>query len=169
MASEESKSLDRILDQALRSYAAQEPRAGLEKRVLARMGSRRRGWRWVAALAAATATAAMVLWVREPAPVAHPPSGGPAVVARMERVEPATPPVPVRAPVAAPRQKRAKPPLPRREVFPSASPMTAEERALVRLALRAAEERAAVRPPERLELEPVRISSIVIERLPETP
>lgn len=66
MAEEEKdKQLDGLLDSLLSQYASEEPRPGLETRVLARMADSRRGkvsvWRWLCLGAGAAAMAAVVI------------------------------------------------------------------------------------------------------------
>jgi len=76
---ETDRFVDDLLDASLRQYRSQEPRAGLETRILANVRTRARAakarrWVWAlgAAAAAALAVVAVVLYVphRRPAPVA---------------------------------------------------------------------------------------------------
>lgn len=122
--------LDRILDSALASYSTQEPWPGLTQRIVARLEpGRRAGWlRWSLPLAAAAGILLAVLWwggSERPAV---------AVVPEVPKTQPAQP---VTAAVAVPPQRHQqaakRPALARRRVFPTPSPITEEERALLRL------------------------------------
>ena len=158
--------VDELLDAALSRYAASEPRAGLEERLLAELRARPApppAWGWPAAAgwqAAAVAAVVVALvaglfyFTRQPAPepvpVAPIPEGPPAAkrtaAARVERVATS----------------------PRREQFPSAAPLSEQERLLLRYAQQA--------PPEQLvaarlgdgklaalRIEPVRIPPLTSE------
>jgi len=66
---ETERAMDEWLESALRQSGKSQPRAGLERRVLAglqaeryRIASRRRRWWWVAAMAAATGAIALAVW-----------------------------------------------------------------------------------------------------------
>jgi hypothetical protein len=93
MADRKQDELDRVLDKALAKYAATEPRAGLEERVLAAVRAERARvpdrtwWRWsvMAALAAMVIVAVTLAWKsdRPPHPVVanHPATATPAAKA----------------------------------------------------------------------------------------
>jgi hypothetical protein len=156
---------DKLIDGALSSYSTAEPLAGLEQRVLDRVrateASRRRRL-WWAALALATPALAAILFfapVRKPDPipiatVTPQPSA---------RVEPAPPP-----PSAAPKRALAKPRraparvLPKREVFPTLSPLTPEERLLVQLA-ESRPQMLLTRPVGDIEIKPIEIAPLHID------
>jgi len=86
----ENDTLDHVIDSAISKYAAVEPRAGLEERVLANLRGQRTqapahawfGWAAAAALAAVIILVASLLWstgkphlVTAPQPVMQPPVG----------------------------------------------------------------------------------------------
>jgi hypothetical protein len=107
---------DNLLREALASYAALDPRPGIEQRVLRRVRSprlvKRFGW------ALALATAASVIAVT--------------MIPRQESLEitlPELAAVPPLAVIAAP-----PPPIHKPDRFPSPAPLTREERALLALA-----------------------------------
>ncbi len=147
--------LDSLIDGALAEYSNVEPLAGLEERVLARVRRARpsRLWWWLAVpVAAAVATVVML----RPAPEIAPP-----VVASV--VPPAPP---VMAPTRArPRVvKRARPAeLPKRNVFPTITPLTAEERLLVELAQSHPDELKAPALPEEIEIKPIEIAPLSVD------
>lgn len=172
MASDERRDLDQQLDDALRSYAAEAPASGLEGRVLARVRRGSSAWLWAGAVAVAAAAAFVMIFFQRPFYVLVP-----SAPVREATVRPVTP-VPLRPaqrPITRAKIEQAKgqkvkieapkaraPKLP---MFPSAPPLTAEEQALVQLALQAAKaEEAAPAPPPK-PLEPIRIAGISIEPL----
>jgi hypothetical protein len=159
--------LDNLIDHALSGYASAEPLAGLEGRVLTRVrtAARSRGRRWVwvlGALASVLAAILIVLFASKPRPVP---------VANVER-----PPVPVEsapAPVAVVQQSGSRPAtsrrraasphvLPKREQFPTISPLTSEERMLVEMAESHPQE-LLVRPVEQIEIKPIQIAPLQID------
>jgi hypothetical protein len=93
MADRKQDELDRVLDAALAKYAATEPRAGLEERVLAAVraerarGPDRAWWRWsmMAALAAMVIAAITLVWKSDrpqhPVVANHPANATPAAKA----------------------------------------------------------------------------------------
>lgn len=136
MGTERSDELDRLLDAALATYAAEEPRPGLERRILARAGEVRRWprWAWAGSMLAATVCATILM-----------------VTPRRETRAPA-PPIaavsPASAPrVAAPAISKALA-LPKQERFPSLAPLSHEEREWMALADAGvvADARAAIQP-----------------------
>src|SRR4051812_15700502 len=129
--------LDRIIDCGLAGYAAHQPLAGLEERVLNRVrlanaGSRRLSWRhWTLALPVLAALIVLAVALKSSR----------APVAKFQSV-PVTPSE-TRAPVLATAVTRAAIPrrfarhtqaLPKRNHFPTPTPITAAERALIALA-----------------------------------
>jgi hypothetical protein len=138
--------LDRLLDGALAAQHV-EPREGLEQRILANLRARpttRPWWRWIwvpAALAAAVLLILGLRVMRRPEPVGNPAIATPAPIAPVP--SPKQPEAPAamakhRAPRgSSPRTRTvaaiAAPPLPRRETFPSPTPLTAEERMMLTL------------------------------------
>ena len=143
--------LDRYLDRAVAACADDEPRPGLEQRVLAHVQAAPRrgvGWIWVAIPVAAAL--ALVAWAALSS--SRPPK--PAEVTTRARNEVQTPPAPVRESrkmasgdsahattqrirgrdmLAAERQKKKSPKLP---TFPSAQPLSGPERLLIALGQR---------------------------------
>jgi len=133
--------LDQLIDRGLAGYAAHEPLAGLEDRVLNRVrlantGRRRRVWAYSALVLPAVATLVVVgvmSWTRRPPA----PKPSPIATARIDR-RPA-PGLPTVAPVvrlAVPRRARRihTRTLPKRDLFPTPTPLTPDERALITLA-----------------------------------
>src|SRR5690242_15687415 len=118
---------DELLERALATYAGAEPRPGLEQRVIARVFSeparpRFRWLRWAWAVPALAGAVVAVLSIpRTPAPpqAPRPPAA----------VVPVASAAPVPARPAIHRRHRAAQPKPR--LFPTPSPLTAEERLLV--------------------------------------
>lgn len=154
--------LDRLIDRALARYSAAEPLAGLEQRVLDRVrlaeSGRRRRWRWALVLAV-PALAASLLVVLAPKPKP------PIAVAKIEAppapviVLPA-PPAPRR--VAKTRRAAPKPELPKRNLFPTLSPLTGEERLLVQLA-QANPQLLLAKPVGEIEIKPIEIAPLKID------
>jgi hypothetical protein len=138
--------LDEIIDRGLAAYSSCEPLAGLEDRVLNRIqladAGRRRGpgWRWALAIPVLAALATVVVVSRgDRTPIAKPTQ-----TARVDTAPPVTPVLPA-APSAVPshtirRTRGARPStasprvLPKRDQFPTPTPLSPEERALVALA-----------------------------------
>ena len=161
--------LDRILDDALASYSAQEPRVGLAGRVMARVRSEgertRRIWLLpaIAMAAAACVAIAMMLWRSDSAtrPIVIAPVG-PVIVKKVEQ-----PPASLRP--AVPRrvehpQHAAR--LPQRERFPSPDPLTPGERALLAFVQHSPEAaRQLAQPGKPLEIEAISIRPIEIDGL----
>jgi hypothetical protein len=162
MDRESHDELDRMIDRGLAGYAACEPLAGLEERVLNRVrlaNARRRrpGWRrWAVTL---PVLAALIVW---------------AVVSKSSRVPvaklqplPAThiqAPAPERAPLvtrAASRRhvaRRARA-LPKRNQFPTPTPLTAAERSLIAVA----ELPPLEKSPEEIQIAPIEIPPLQID------
>ena len=130
--------LDRILDGALSGYSDATPLAGLEQRVLNRIGIAERNRRWshyfqvAVVLAALSSLVFVALSLRTP-------KTAPPVIAAVERPIPAVRQwQPVHAPVRTKRPPRRNV-LPKQDQFPSPAPMTSEERSLLALVKRAPE------------------------------
>jgi len=120
-----SDELDRVIDGALAGYSVAEPLAGLEERVLnrVRVAARSKQLTWAFAFLAVTAVVVAVIAVRTPR---QPASKGNDIT---RVITPA--PVPaVEKARAVPKQHRQRL-LPKQEQFPSPTPMTSEERALL--------------------------------------
>jgi hypothetical protein len=144
--------LDRELDAALTKFAAVEPRAGLEERVLANLRTERERaaghswWRWpaVAALAAVTVVALSVAW-RSGKPAQNITTQTPPAPMQADRhvgtqLANNSATVPIRPHDVGPR-KRLKPqtmgyseaaigPAPRLDQFPSPQPLSEQEKML---------------------------------------
>ncbi len=143
--------LERELDAALANYAAAEPRAGIEERILANLrvqdhAVRRPWWGWpaIGALAAVVVVVGLLLTVRfgKPAtnvaghhspvfPAVTPPAAG-SQSADNERPSGAAPALrkkPVRVAVQYPENENAS--APKLEVFPSPQPLSEQEKMLV--------------------------------------
>ena len=143
---------EELLEEALASYARVEPRAGIEQRVLHRIGSRHIRWPWlIPAFAVASAVVLIFAHRSERIPLPAPPV--PAVQAA--RVE-----IPVAKPIVRGRFRSTR----RREVFPSPSPLTNEERALLSLMDQAPDQTRAMLSQD---IEPIRIEEITIQPLGE--
>lgn len=157
--------LDGMLDEALASYAVQEPRAGLAGRVMARVrldGAVSRRWWLPLAVAAALASIAiaMVMWR----------SGTDRRTMAVSKVAPAMVQREVPAYQDAAREEsrpgRLTPAPPKRERFPSPAPLSREERALVAFAQQAPEEALKLaRPDKPLEIEAIDIRPLQIDGL----
>ena len=151
IAKSQSDELDRALDAALAKYAAVEPRAGMEGRILANLHAQpsvgnHSWWRWTfAAAALALVVFALALaWrsTRGSPQIAHEKT---ATVPRQPQQEQQHTDVGVVARVATARAVRGHAPVRRRspvvvasipklEQFPSPQPLSDEERALARYA-----------------------------------
>ncbi len=160
------RELDRILDEALASYGAMEPRPGLERRVLHRVRAasvRRRWLLLVPVLAALLLAIGIRLWPGIRTIDALPPQ--PSSIARAPVI--AAPRIAkVIARSARPRVFPRREGLPRKALFPTPSPLTPDERALLFLASKRpgqTEDFAAHR-----EIEPIEISELQITPLPDS-
>ena len=146
MAVERNDGLDRLLDEALGAYLSEEPRQGMEQRILAGMRS---ASVWPvrifagASVAAAAALCGVALFVNSQPEIAlaPPPVPGASIAAAAPAV-------------ALPRSE------PRRERFPTPAPLTGEERAWMILANNGV---AAELTPG--EIEPIQIEELTIPPL----
>jgi hypothetical protein len=155
MKSDARDEFDSVLDAALESYSNVEPPPGMEERIAARIrASRERTgfgwWRWAAVAIPVLACLVAVFAYRDRPPIDPP------------RVAWTAPPVPVLARPVAKRAQHAKPaPLPRLEVFPTPTPLTSEERALLVLVAQSPElARELLIPTEPKPIEPIKIEPI---------
>jgi hypothetical protein len=156
--------LDNLIDGALAQYSSAEPLAGLEPRVLDRVrlaAARRRRWRRTLVLAApALAAALLVILAPKPEPVPVPIAG----VA--PKPAPVILPIPPEAPAAAPAPRRivkvraAEPP--KRDQFPTISPLTGEERLMVQIA-QASPQLLLGQPAAEIEIKPIEIAPLQID------
>jgi hypothetical protein len=160
--------LDKLIDGALATYSNAEPLAGLEQRVLDRVriaeASRRRRWRWAAILATPVVAASLlVIFAPKPKPapgpvavVATPPAPAPPAVATSTPVQTAA------RRIVKPRRRAPAPELPKRNLFPTPSAPTVEERLLVELA-RSSPELLLARPVDEIEIKPIQIAPLRID------
>ena len=173
--------LDQLLDASLARYAQVEPRPGLEERLLAGVRaepSRPLWWRWAWLPATAGAVALIVVGAlvlserREPTPPASRvarTAEAPTAVAPSPAVKETVPGAPAKT---TPRATRPTPAslaaLPRRQEFPSPSPLSEQEQLLLRYVQQTPKEEvltAAARDP----LQPLAIEPLVIPPLPAGP
>lgn len=144
--------IDAIIERALTGYADATPLAGLEQRVLTRIGMakapRRRFELWHGALAAGAVSLLLVVLVwHRPAEVLPSIARSPPSFVS-EKVDP---------PLVVHRRKRS----PKVKPFPAVTPLTGEERAL--LALAQHQPAAAVQFSEWPDIEPIQIQPLTIE------
>jgi hypothetical protein len=184
MRSNQPDELDKLLDEALASYSSQEPRPGLEQRVLRRVraaGTPRRfgWWRWAIAVPvfASLLPLAVTHLVKPPA-IAHRVKPQAATVERnLSSAEaPTTTDVaPTEPRPAAPRPAHrvvnrpvvARSPLPKLGVFPLPVPLPPEERALVDLVTRFPNQaREVLIEADQRSRQPIEIRRIEIPPLP---
>ncbi len=162
----ERDELDRLIDGALAGYSDAEALAGLEERVLNRVRAararRRRWFAWaaVAAVAASVVVVGIVVRVERRLSVPKP--------AEVVKVAPAPASSAVMRPVERVRhvaRRRQPGVLPKLEQFPTPTPLTAEERALLALARQDPEELGKFAEMERqsdapIEVQPIRIAPL---------
>jgi hypothetical protein len=166
--------LDRLIDAALTSYAS--PETGVEARVLARIAEARRSRQvrgWLIAGSGLALAASILLLFGFNTRLAH----TPVTTNQTERLAAAAPaiavkPVPHLASPTEPRRRAAAehlrtgtrlPGIPKLAVFPTPAPLSAEERALVRLATETtSEERKNLLEARQQAAEPLHIASISI-------
>src|SRR5437879_3724578 len=126
MKSNQPGELDKLLDEALTSYSSEDPRPGLEQRVLSRVraaGAPRRfgWWRWAVAIPVFASLLVLAVSHRvkpHPAAAEHNlASVQPAATTDVTPAEP-RPAAPRRARRAGNRPVVARSPLPKRAVFP---------------------------------------------------
>ncbi len=125
--------LDEMLDGALASYGEAPEREGLERQVLAKVNQRaqrrrRSIGRFAASLGAAAAAVGCLLWWAMPDIATHP---SPTITAAHSAV---VPPPANKPPVIKLRRTPKRPAAPKLSQFPAPTPMSSEERALLRLA-----------------------------------
>jgi hypothetical protein len=156
MRNEYSNRLDRILNAALRDYSNAEPRAGLELRILRHVQTRpqkRSEWR----LAWALVVAAIGLIVFIALPVRRLPPSRPALLPPAPQATdlPGPPSLQISGRPSRRRRKDAEP-----------LPLTAEERALLRLVQdQPGQAEAILSQPAEIEIEALTIEPLKIEEL----
>lgn len=166
MGSEQNDLFDRVLNDALAAYASPEPRPGLEQRVLNRIYAERvrRGfpfsrWAFPAAVLACLVVAIAVRNERTPSP--RPP----------EMVRTAINPPPAPAPAEPARSRRrvrtrtALATAPKQPEFPTAVPLTRQERTLLAVVRTAPELLQSLGAEPATEIEPLRIDAIQLQPL----
>ena len=151
--------LDQLLNEALATYSSAEPRPGIQQRVLRHIrtaAAPRRPWWQLAAIAVPALATLWLISIHHAVPVqapAPPATLPPPVIAH---VDPPVAPVPQR-----PVRTR------RREAFPRPAPLSAEERALVALAIQFPQQAPElVKPAEPRPIEPIEIPKLEISPLP---
>jgi hypothetical protein len=164
--------LDAILEKGIASYPEAEPLAGIEERIIARIGMTKMprrsvsGWFAVLVLGMAVAAIAGFVLIRtrhsEPRPTAV------AAVSRPSHFEPARVQVRISEPQRRPhtarvRRVRASPKGP---VFPTPSPLTTEERLMVTLVSENPEAAQVLDSLRQRQDEPIAIAPIVIPPIP---
>lgn len=171
MGSNERDELDNLLDRALSSYSVQEPRWGLEERLLNRIraagAARRFAWlRWAVAIPALACLLVLMFTFRverdsnsntpqEVRTAAIPLDAAPDTLRTNPEI-----PKPVR------RSGAKRLPFPKREQFPAPAPITDEERALMTFVARAPDEaREVLIEARKRDAEPIQIEEIQIEPL----
>jgi hypothetical protein len=163
MRNDERDKIESLLDDALASYSRQEPRPGLERRVLDRIHTAAAPrfafprWAWAIPVAACLLWAG-IIWTRRAAtpdrvPVTH------MAAARA----PASPTMETPKVVNRPRKRKALPRLPQ---FPAPAPVTNEERALLAFVTRAPKEaQETLIDGQQRSVGPIRIEEIKIQPL----
>jgi len=163
MSKDERDKVERLLDDALASYSRQEPRPGLERRVLDRIhtgaspGIAFPRWAW-AIPAAACLLWAGILWTRHVATPHRPQVRQVAVTREIAPPRAETPRI-----VNHVHKRKA---LPKQPQFPASAPLTNEERALLAFVTHAPKEaQEALIDAQQHSAEPIRIEKIEIQPL----
>ena len=163
-----SDELDKILDNALASYPREEPRPGVESRVLNRIRAsrqeRRFAWlRWAVTIPAFACLLllALTFWSKRDS---TPKRSNPApIIAKAAPLAPIAP-AGVQMSVSRPRLKRL--PVPKPEQFPTPTPLTDEERALLAFVARSPKQAEEVfADAKNRSAGPIEIKEIQIEPL----
>lgn len=165
--------LERMLERGIASYSETEPLAGMEERIIARIGVTKMPRRtvmsgrvtWALALAMMAVAGLMLIRTRrsEPRPMAV------AAVSRPSHFEPAQVQVRISETARQPHSARAGRvrALPKGPVFPTPSPLTTEERLMMALVSKNPDEAAqAFASLERRKDEPIAADPIVISPIP---
>jgi hypothetical protein len=171
------RELDRMIDAALPGYSSAEPRPGLGDRVIARaLVEKRRfspiAWQWSLALPAVAAFLVFLFLPRTPhqplESIQSVPKSSPTVALSAPETRPAPHAVSKakKAPASLPLTTLAadQQPLPKQQVFPSPSPLTAEERTFVaysRVQFRV----LSTKPTSDVEIDPIRVAELQIRPL----
>jgi hypothetical protein len=175
MRSNDEKDLDSLLEEGLSSYSSQEPRPGLELRVLNRLRNAGPSVRfvfprWAFAIPALACGLVLFAWLHT-LPVQQP------VVqlkVTQQKVAPEAPTFTEAAIIPAsrvqverkPRSVAKRAPLPKLQQFPSPAPITKEERALLAFVARSPDKAREILIDDRpWAAEPIRIKEINIQSL----
>jgi hypothetical protein len=172
------RELDQLIDAALPGYSAAEPRSGLEDRILTRSLAehprrKRFGWAWALAVPVAACLLVFLFIVGRHrsyrSTLEATATTAPATTAASPRETPATDSFPSPRKRSVRRKESTQTPttrevLPKEEVFPSPSKLTAQEQSLI--AYNVALLRATTTHPDtRLEINPLIISELEIKPL----
>jgi hypothetical protein len=163
-----SDELDKILDDALSSYSREEPRPGLDDRIFDRIRAAReqRGFTWlrwalaVPAFACVLFLAVMFLSTRDSVPK----SWKPAPIISSTASPPPFAPAAIQPTATRRRLKPVR--LPKPEQFPTPTPLTAQERALLAFVARSPKQAEELLTDAKSgTTEPIQIKEIQIEPL----
>jgi hypothetical protein len=168
------RELDDLIDAALPSYSAAEPRPGLQHRIIAHALAqphrrKRLGWAWAFAVPAIACLLLFILPRHHTVPQSAVASGPTTMTPPSidSNIPLRTTPSPVQAEAthihsAMASHPATHEPLPKQNVFPSPSPLTAEEQALV--AYNRAQLRATTTIPDtELEINPIHVAELQIK------
>ncbi len=171
------RELDQLIDTALPSYSAAEPQSGFEQRILTNALAeypRRRRFAWAWALALPAAACLLVFLFFSGRHNSHQrkleatATTVPAITAPSPRETPATDSIPSPRKRSIPHKLSAQPStiretLPMQDVFPSPSPLTAEERAAIALVRDPAPMPQQTDTAVRVEINPIHIAELQIK------
>ena len=160
--------LDKLLDGALSAYSGEEPRPGLEVRVMNRVRGERHVHRfawltWAIAIPLLVCVLAITLLLRTKRDsTPRVPRAAPVIA----KIIPAPPVRRTVIPASVYKSGRKRVPLlPRREQFPTPTPLTDEERALLAVVAGAPSAQEALVDREKDTFEPLQIAEIQIQPL----
>jgi hypothetical protein len=173
------RELEQLIDAALPSYSAAEPQPGLEHRILTRAFAeqpRRRslGWTWAFAVPAIACLLIFLLLpghhhivphsaVGRSAPTSAAPPSTEADIAAKTTPSPSQPRAPHAHSVVA-SHLAMREPLPKKDIFPSPSPLTAEEQTLVAYS-RAQLQTLSSKPIANVDIDPIHVAELQIKPL----
>jgi hypothetical protein len=171
------RELDHLIEAALTSYSATEAHPGLEQRILANAlteSPRRSRFSWAWALAVPTAACLVILLFFAGRHTSHrntleaTATAAPETATASPRQTPVTDSFPSPRKRSIPHKASAQPSmvsqtLPKEEVFPSPSPLTAEERAAIALVRDPAPMPQQTDTPTRVEITPIHIAELQIK------
>jgi hypothetical protein len=154
--------VESILDAALREYSRQEPRVGIEQRILRRIETApptRRSWWWLGWVFAMIVLTVLVLRMGRTKVEPLPPP-----ISAEGRKPRAIPPPPSPAPAVAVKAKARHRQLPKLGKFPGPEALTEEERALLRF-VQSQPDEARKALSTSAQLEEIKIEPLKIEPL----